>query len=118
MATTEKQDSGKEGEEIAVNFLKNKGYTILEQNFRTGQLELDLITQQNDCLVFVEVRLRKNADFGYPEQSMGKAKVTAVKRAAEAYMRKSNWLGDVRFDFIAIVQQPFLEIEHFEDAFY
>lgn len=113
-----KIETGKEGEDIAVAYLENKGYEIIEKNFRAGHLELDIIAQQNDCLVFVEVRLRKNAEFGYPEESMGRAKITAVKRAAEAYMRKSKWMGDVRFDFIAITQQPTFDLIHFEDAYY
>lgn len=111
-------ESGKEGEDIAAAYLESKDYKILDKNFRSGHLELDIIAQQNECLVFVEVRLRKNAEFGYPEESMGKAKINAVKRAAEAYMRKCKWMGDVRFDFIAITQQPAFDLVHFEDAYF
>ena len=115
---TEKYEKGQEGENIAAEFLETKGYHILEKNFRAGQLELDLIAKQQDCLVFVEVRLRKNADFGYPESSMSKAKINAVKRAAEIYLNKTHWLGDIRFDMIAIVEKPNLDIQHFVDAYF
>lgn len=115
---TDKQDQGQAGEDMATAFLQNKGFKVLERNFRAGQSEIDIIGMDKDCLVFVEVRLRKNADFGLPEQTMSKAKMNALKRGAEAYMRKHNWLGDVRFDFIAIIQKPDLDIEHFMDVFY
>lgn len=115
---TDKQDQGQTGEDMAAAFLENKGFKILERNFRAGQSEIDIIAMDKDCLVFVEVRLRKNADFGLPEQSMSKAKMNALKRGAESYMRKRNWLGDVRFDFVAIIQKPDLDIEHFQDIFY
>ena len=115
---TDKQDQGQAGEEMAVAFMQNKGFKILERNFRAGQSEIDIIGMDKECLVFVEVRLRKNADFGLPEQTMSKAKITSLKRGAEAYMRKRDWLGDVRFDFIAIIQKPDLDIEHFMDVFY
>ena len=115
---TEKYEKGQEGENIAAEFLSRKGYHILEKNYRAGQLELDLITRHKECLVFVEVRLRKNADYGYPETSMSKAKISAVKRAAQVYLNKTFWTGDIRFDMIAIVEKPTLEIEHFEDAYF
>lgn len=115
---TNQQDQGQAGEEMATVFLQNKGFQVLERNFRAGQSEIDLIGMDKDCLVFVEVRLRKNADFGLPEQTLSKAKINAIKRGAEAYMRKHNWLGDVRFDVIAIIQKPDLDIEHFMDVFY
>ncbi|MDP5121082.1 MAG: YraN family protein [Spirosomaceae bacterium] len=115
---TDKQDQGQTGEDMAAAFLENKGFKILERNFRAGQSEIDIVTMDKECLVFVEVRLRKNADYGLPEQSMSKAKMNALKRGAESYMRKRSWLGDVRFDFIAIIQKPDLDIEHFQDIFY
>lgn len=115
---TEKQDIGQEGEEWAVAFLEKKGFKILERNYRAGQSEIDMIAMDKDCLVFVEVRLRKNSDYGYPEQSLSKAKINAIKRGAQVYMDKRNWLGDLRFDMIAIVKQPDFEITHFEDVFY
>ncbi len=115
---TNKQDQGQTGEDIAAAFLENKGFKILERNFRAGQSEIDIVGMDKECLVFVEVRLRKNADFGLPEQSMSKAKMNALKRGAESYMRRRDWLGDLRFDFVAIIQKPDLDIEHFQDIFY
>lgn len=114
---TERQDIGQEGEDMALAFLHKKQFDLLERNFRAGQSEIDLIMKDGECLVFVEVRLRKNADFGYPEQSLSKAKISALKRGAEAYMRKYSWTGDVRFDMVAILTQPNLNVEHFRDVF-
>ena len=114
----EKIDKGKEGEDIALNYLISKGFKIIQRNFSSLNSEIDIICHKNGMLVFVEVRLKQNADFGYPEQSMSKAKINAIKRGAEAYLHKFPWEGEARFDFIAIIEQPTFELRHFEDAFY
>ncbi|MFT6204136.1 MAG: putative endonuclease, partial [Spirosomataceae bacterium] len=57
---TDKQDQGQIGEDMATAFLQNKGFKVLERNFRAGQSEIDIIGMDKECLVFVEVRLRKN----------------------------------------------------------
>jgi putative endonuclease len=115
---SEKLDKGKEGEDIAVNYLISKGYKIKDRNFSSLNSEIDIIASKGDMLVFVEVRLKYNADYGYPEGTMGKGKQNAVKRGAEAYLHKFPWHGEARFDFISIIEKPQFEILHFEDAFF
>ncbi len=114
----EKLDKGKEGEDFAVKYLQDKGFKIVTQNFNSHNSEIDIICSKNNLLVFVEVRLKQNADYGFPEQSMSKGKINALKRGVEAYLLKYPWDGNIRFDFIAILMQPLFEIRHFEDAFY
>ncbi len=114
----EKLDKGKEGEDFAVKYLQDNGFKIITRNFNSHNSEIDIICTKNGLLVFVEVRLKQNADYGFPEQSMSKAKVNALKRGVEAYLLKFPWEGGIRFDFIAILQHPVFEIRHFEDAFY
>ena len=58
---------GKEGEEKAVAFLQEKGYVILEKNYRSGRAEVDIIAGFKDIIVFVEVKTRSSYVFGYPE---------------------------------------------------
>jgi len=115
---SEKLDKGKEGEEYAVKYLIDKGYVIKERNFTSQNSEIDIICSKDDMLVFVEVRLKLNADYGFPEGTMGKGKQNAVKRGAEAYLHKFPWHGEARFDFISIIEKPVFELLHFEDAFF
>jgi putative endonuclease len=115
---SEKLDIGKEGEDFAVKFLIGEGYKIITRNFTSLNSEIDIICSKGEMLVFVEVRLKFNADYGFPEQTMSKSKANAIKRGAEAYLLKFPWEGEARFDFISIIRKPEFEIVHFVDAFY
>ena len=64
---TEKQLQGFAGEDMAANLLRQKGYRILERNWRCGHLEVDIIAETDDYLVIVEVKTRKSTAFGEPE---------------------------------------------------
>ena len=91
---------GKVGEEIATKYLLDKGYEILERNYRFGKLELDIIAVRDNILVFVEVKARKSARYGYPESSVTKAKFQNMVLAAENYRHTVAWRGPFRFDII------------------
>lgn len=114
----EKLDKGKQGEDYALKFLQEKGFRLLTRNFNARNSEIDLIMQKDDLLVFVEVRMKANANYGYPEDTMSKTKMNAIKRGAEEYMLKNPWDGKARFDMISIIEFPEFQIEHFEDAFF
>ncbi len=109
---------GIKGEQIAKSFLLKKGYQILETNWRVGKAEVDLITQKNDILVFVEVKTRQNNVFGYPEDSVTDKKEQLLYEAAGFYTREKEYEGEIRFDIIAITIDPTLDIKHFRDAFF
>lgn len=111
---TEKQQTGNAGEELARNYLLEQGYTILENNWQYGHLEVDIIAQENDTIVFVEVKTRTTAAFGSPEQAVTKQKQRNIIRAANSYVLKHNLNNEVRFDIIAIVQN---QLQHFKDAY-
>ena len=115
---SEKLDKGKLGEEYAADFLARKGYTILNRNFTSLNSEIDLIVQKDDLLVFVEVRIKANADYGYPEATLTRTKMNAIKRGASRYLWNKPKPAKVRFDMISIVEKPVFEIVHFEDAFF
>jgi putative endonuclease len=115
---TQKSAKGKEGEEYAIKHLVYNGYTIKDRNFNSRNSEIDIICTKGDLLVFVEVRIKTTSDYGYPESSMSKGKINAIRRGAEAYLEKFPWHGEARFDFIAIVEHPKFELVHFEDAFF
>lgn len=111
---------GVKGEQIAEEFLLNKGYNILHKNWRSGKKELDLIAYKGDTLVIVETKTRTNFDFGFPEESVTKKKQQFLKSAAEAFVAANPQYLYVRFDIISILMngdKP-TEILHFEEAFY
>jgi putative endonuclease len=109
---------GRLGEEIAQDFLIKKGYQILEKNYRYKRSEIDLIALYNGTVIFIEVKLRKNENFGFPEEFVSKRKEELVKEAAENYVFEKNWLKNIRFDIISIIKTTFKEeIIHLEDAF-
>lgn len=111
---------GTKGELLAANFLINKGYTVLETNWRTGKKEVDIIAESGDCIVFVEVKTRSNFDFGFPEEAVTDSKKKLLKLAAEEYFDQKKPQKNLRFDIISILQkgQSTKEITHIEDAFY
>lgn len=110
---------GKEGEDIAVNFLVEKSYVILERNWRSGKKEIDIIAVDNDTIVFIEVKTRKSDDFGSPEDAVDEKRVRHMVAAADTYVNMTNDNRDIRFDVVTIVgnSRPY-KIEHIEDAFY
>lgn len=113
------QTIGKKGELIAKQFLEQKGYEILDQNWRYKQSEIDLIAQHNGLFVFVEVKTRSQTYFGPPESFVTPNQQKAILRAAEQYLIEKEWLGDIRFDVLAIhLHKGKADVEHFKDAFY
>ncbi|MFL5728054.1 MAG: YraN family protein [Cytophagaceae bacterium] len=107
--------SGQLAEEKAAVFLKEKGYEILERNYRYRRSEIDIIAKRENIIVFVEVKYRSRNNFGDPESSVDEKKETQVLNAAENYVFDKDWHGEIRFDIISILRNQ--AIEHFEDAF-
>ena len=112
------REQGTKGENLAVHFLLAKGYSVLEQNYRSGRSEIDIIARKGDIMVFVEVKTRKNNKYGYPEAFLSEAQKERIHYAAEDYMTQKEWHGNFSFDIIAIISGAGApEIDHFEDAF-
>ena len=111
-------DTGLEGENLAVQFLTDKGYEILERNYRHRRAEVDIIALTDNFMVFIEVKTRRNNRYGYPEDSVDSKKQTLLIFAAEEYMYQKEYEKEFRFDIISITLEPELAIEHFEDAFF
>jgi putative endonuclease len=105
---------GKQGEELAGSFLVANGYEILKKNYRFKKSEIDIIAKTGNTLVIVEVKLRKNSDFGNPEDFVSDQKAILIHKAAVEYINNHSWEGHIRFDIVAICGE---EIQHFEDAF-
>lgn len=110
---------GKTGEELASDYLRKKGYKILETNWRKGQLEIDIVALTGDTLVVAEVKTRSTNYFGEPEEFVTKAKQKNLIKAANGYINEKDWDLETRFDIISIlVKGSQYQIHHIEDAFY
>ncbi len=110
---------GKEGEQIAVDFLINKGYTIKYRNYRYLKSEIDIIAQKDDVLAIIEVRSRSTSFIENIAETITKKKISLLVLGADHYVTENNLDVEVRFDVITILKNPkVLEIEHLENAFY
>jgi putative endonuclease len=102
MSNTRK-DTGKKGENIAADYLAAQNFSIMERNWRYKHCEVDIIASKDNCLHFIEVKTRRNDHFGYPEESIGREKMTALKKAAEAYLYRNTQWKNIQFDAISII---------------
>ncbi|MCX6268988.1 MAG: YraN family protein [Bacteroidetes bacterium] len=110
---------GKAGEEAATNFLEEKGYRILERNWRFGREEIDIIARDGNFVVIVEVKTRTSNVFSEPEAAVTKSKQRILIRAANAFVNYRRQGGEVRFDIVTILIRPEgTTINHIADAFY
>ena len=106
---------GNAGEAYAAEFLEQKGYEILETNYKNQIGEIDIIAKDGERYVFVEVKTRSTAMFGYPREAVTPKKQHTIKLVASCYL-KSNKLYDMytRFDVIEILAG---KITHLINAF-
>lgn len=112
------RDIGLWGEQVAVEYLHQKGWTIEKTNWVFKKWEIDIIARNESLLVFVEVKTRKNNRFGYPEQFVSPNKAILIKNAATEYTRSIQFEGFIRFDIIAITgRSGQYDLLHLEDAF-
>lgn len=115
----EHNDLGKLGEDLSVDFLQKKGYTILETNWVFQKAEIDIIAQIENTLVIVEVKTRSSIDFGSPQDFVKPSKIQLLVKATNQYVISNDLDLEIRFDIIAISKKgKKFEIEHLENAFY
>ncbi len=115
-----RQTTGDLGERLAQDFLKRKGYCILETNYRCRFGEIDIIAHHQDCVVFVEVRTKVNLSFGAPEESITATKMQHFEKAVAIYQQTHNDPTLWRIDLIAVEldgRGQLKRIEHIENAF-
>ncbi len=113
-------DTGRRGEELARAFLEERGWTLLERNWRWGRAEIDLIGMDGDVLVFVEVKTRRSEVFGQPEAFVSAKKMDLMAAAAAEYMSRIKHDWEIRFDVVSVVlpagRSP--RVRHLPDAFF
>lgn len=112
--------TGDWGENLALRYLAERGYTLVERNYRTRHGELDLIMRSGATLVFVEVKLRRGREFGDPIEAVTPRKQAVVRSMAEQYLAERDPdFEELRFDVVGILayrnEPP--KVRHIQDAF-
>ena len=114
-------DTGKWGEELAAGFLRDRGYDIMERDWRLGHRDIDIIARSPDGgeVVFVEVKTRSADVITKPEDAIDIRKIRNIGICANAYVKQFNVLAQLRFDVISIVGRnaSCASVEHIKDAF-
>jgi putative endonuclease len=117
----EHNDLGRWGEDVAAAYLQQKGYTVVERDWKSGHRDLDIIAlnEKRDTLVFVEVKARRNQLFTDPIDAVNYQKIHNLQLAANHYVKYRRIDLDIRFDIITVVGTPDTkpDVSHIEDAF-
>ena len=111
-----RQETGRRGEELACRYLTELGHTVLARNWRSGHKELDIVCEHSGVLVIVEVKTRRDARFGKPEDAVSENKIRRIVLAADAYVRLNRIDLPVRFDIITVLGKN-RQLNHIIDAF-
>ncbi len=115
-----RRETGILGEKLAQDFLKQRGYQIVETNYRCPEGEIDIVARQGDCLVFVEVRAKTGSQFGSPEESITPAKMAKMRATAAYYQQAHDCsLPSWRIDVVAVElnhRREVVRLEHIENA--
>ncbi|MDI6776719.1 MAG: YraN family protein [Syntrophales bacterium] len=112
--------TGKRGEDIAVDYLTRAGYRIIERNYRCLFGEIDIVAKDKDSVVFVEVKSRKSEEFGDPQLSVGLDKQRKISRISLNYIEEKGLHHcNARFDVVAVKMLPVgnEEVELIQNAF-
>ncbi|MDD3787959.1 MAG: YraN family protein [Petrimonas sp.] len=109
---------GKQGEEVAARLLKSEGYAIVERNWNFHGYEIDIVAENEEFIVFVEVKTRTSVQWGNPEDFVGKSRQRRMIEGANHYLIENDINKPARFDIIgAVWNGRTFETEHIEDAF-
>ena len=110
---TDHIDLGKEGEELAVQWLKENGFEIIERNWTYGKLEIDIIARKDDRLHIIEVKCRWHTPFGHPEDSVTKKKFRLLQRAADEYLYRNPGNEWMQYAIVAVTKHRDKDAEIF-----
>ena len=115
------RSKGSWGEERAARYLCLRGYRILEKNYRCRFREIDLIARRGGYLVFIEVKLRKDARFAEAREFVGHAKQERILKTAQLWLQEHEYDLQPRFDVIELYapegERGRVELRHIVDAF-
>ena len=109
---------GKWGEDLASDYLEQKGYTIMERDWKSGRRDIDIIARDGNIVVFVEVKTRRSSVFGEPEEAIDFHKLQHLQQAINHYVKSKHIRQPIRFDIVSIVgtigNTP--DIQHIQDV--
>ncbi|MEW5819908.1 MAG: YraN family protein [Cyanobacteriota bacterium] len=117
---SKKNKIARQGELLATEYLINKGYKILQNNWRYSRTgEIDIIAQKNQEIIFVEVKTRSTTNCGEPFESIDENKQQQIYNLAEIYISKNQFpeTFSFRFDAIGVILKKIPEITHLENAY-
>ena len=115
-----RKQMGNTSEDIALEYLQERGYRLIQRNYRCKAGEIDLIVQKDDILVFAEVRSRTGTQYGEPSESVNRKKQDKIRKTAKYYLYCNRHLERYycRFDVLSIVwQDGRARVEWIADAF-
>ena len=109
---------GKWGEDLAARYLQQRGYVIVERDWRSGHRDIDIVALDGDTAVFVEVKTRRSRFFGEPEEAIDYRKRLSLQTAISHYVKMRHINCEIRFDIVTVVgtmdSEP--EIDHIKDV--
>lgn len=113
------QRLGEQGERVAEQWLRRRGWSILDRRWRSGRRDLDLVARQGDVVAFVEVKARRRNEFGGPVEAVGWRKQRELRRSAACWIDRHGAPGQAyRFDVIGVWMAPGnVRVRHVADAF-
>lgn len=115
---SDKKNIGAYGEYLAELLLNDKKYKIFQKNYRTSEGEVDIVAWDDDVLVFIEVKTRKNCDFGRPSEAVNQKKQRKYKVLAACFLKEFRpRYREIRFDVIEVVTED-KTIQHLKNAFF
>jgi TIGR00252 family protein len=111
-----KRTVGAQTEERAARYLEKQGYALVARNYRCYCGEIDIVAEDGGAVVFIEVKYRRTAEYGTPEQAVDAHKQARIRRAAMCFLKEQGFSDDtaMRFDVIAMDER---EIRLYRDAF-
>ncbi|HZH01199.1 MAG TPA: YraN family protein [Flavisolibacter sp.] len=110
---------GKTGEDLAAEYLINKGFEILHRNWRHSHYEIDIIAMRSNVLHMIEVKTRSTITFGHPEQAVTKKKFQYLLKAANAFLLLHPEYRMIQFDILSITCLKDQPVQYFliEDVY-
>ena len=117
-----RQALGRKGDEIACRHLEEMGHTILARNWRSGHLEIDIISINGDGIHFVEVKARRESIQAPPQDNVDRAKQRRIANAAKGFLRSRRGMAfncsECHFDIVAVTfTETTTQVEYFYDAY-
>ena len=115
----EHNELGKQGEQVAADYLREKGLKIIARNWRFKHKEVDIIAIDGDYLVVVEVKTRTSSGWEHPRESITSTKIRFLIHATEEFVQKHKMDQKIRFDVVSVMplENEKWDIEHIEGAF-